>query len=47
MNYVIDKKVLGGIKMSAEGLVMDASLLSQMKQMTRYLLNTPLEPKSI
>jgi F-type H+-transporting ATPase subunit delta len=43
ISYSIDKEILGGVKIIAEGLVIDASLASQAKQMSQYLLGTPLE----
>jgi F-type H+-transporting ATPase subunit delta len=37
INYVIDKRILGGIKILSEEIVIDATVVSQLHQVIRYL----------
>jgi ATP synthase F1 delta subunit len=40
MKYVVDKKILGGVKVAIGWLVLDMSILSQVKQVTAHMMQT-------
>lgn len=43
INYKVNPDILGGLKISSEEIVFDASVLSQLKQMSGYLNNVKIK----